>query len=75
MIKGNYGNFKKNKIYKRAQDVNLIVNGEEPIDEMYYPYELDELPVIGFGFDGKSLDIDIICVNWEDRFELGWIAE
>jgi hypothetical protein len=37
---------------------------------------LDTLPVIGTGnmADG-SLHIDLVCANWDERFEDDWIPE
>lgn len=70
-----YGELKEKDVYKNADDVILCVNGEEPIDEMYYPFELDHLNVIGTGHSGNILHIDIICENWDDRHEVNWIAK
>lgn len=70
-----YGEFKKTKEYKRAEDVTVCVNGEDAIDEIYYPDELDFLPVVGVGYDGKCIMIDLVCNNWDKRFDVGWIGE
>lgn len=70
-----YGEFKKTKEYKRAEDVTVCVNGEDAIDEMYYPDELDSLPVVGVGYNGKCIMIDLVCRNWDKRFDVGWIGE
>ena len=70
-----YGEFKQTKEYLNAEDVSVCVNGEDPIEEMYYPTELDQLSVIGCGYCGKELIIDLICENWNERFEIGWIGK
>lgn len=70
-----YGELKEKDFYQNAEDTFLCVNGEEPVDEMYYPYELDSLQVIGIGFNADNiLVIDIVCTNWDNRYELDWIA-
>ena len=67
---------KNTYIYENADDIYLYVNSEEEaIDEMYYPEELDHLPVVGTGFINNELHIDIVCSNWNDRNEVGWVAE
>lgn len=70
-----YGELKNTKCYKKADDIYLYVNGEEAIDEMYYPDELDHLTVVGTGFIDNELHIDIVCSNWDDRYKVGWVAE
>ena len=71
-----YGELKNTDIYENADDIYLYVNGEEEaIDEMYYPEELDHLPVVGTGLINNELHIDIICSNWDDRNEVWWVAE
>lgn len=70
-----YGELKNTNIYKKADDIYLHVNGEEAIDEMYYPDELDHLPVVGTGLIDNELHIDIVCSNWGDRYKVGWVAE
>lgn len=71
-----YGEFKETEMYMNAEDINLCVNGENPIDEMYYPEELDHLQVIGTGhFPNGNVQIDLVCSNWDKRFEPDWIAE
>ena len=42
-----YGEYKKTDEYLNAEDVTVCVNGEDEIDEIYYPDELDFLPVVG----------------------------
>ena len=71
-----YGEYKQTEEYLQAVDVDLCVNGEEPIDEMYYPEELDHIPVFGVGnrADG-TIQIDLIISNWNDRYEVGWVAQ
>lgn len=63
-----YYQFKKSKEYKKAVDVNVFINGNGPIDEMYYPDELDGLLVVGVGYklDG-TIDVDLIDDVDEDR--------
>lgn len=70
-----YGEYKQTEEYLNAEDVSLCVNGEDPVDEMYYPEELNHLPVIGIGYSGNELLIDIVCLNWDKRFEPDWIAQ
>ena len=45
-----YGKYKKTKEYLNAEDIYLCVNGEDPVNEMYYPYQLDNVPIIGIGY-------------------------
>ena len=71
-----YGEYKKTEEYLNAEDIYLCVNGEEPIDEMYYPVELDNMPIIGIGkFSDNTIQIDLIVSNWNNRYEENWIAE
>lgn len=42
---------------------------------MYYPDELDFLPVVGVGYDTEGITIDLVCTNWDKRFDIGWIGE
>lgn len=71
-----YGELKNKDFYINADDIELCINGEEIVDEMYYPYELDFLNVVGIGFNNdNTLLIDLICINWKDRFEADWIAQ
>ena len=71
-----YGELKETDLYKNAFDSFLCINGEEEIDEMYYPEELDHIPVIGTGhsLDG-TLQIDLLISNWKDRYNSNWRAE
>ena len=72
-----YGEFKKTEMYLNAVDSAICVNDENILyDEMYYPEELDHLPVVGTCFrpDG-FLEINLLCDNWDDRYEPGWVAE
>ena len=75
-----YGEYKQTEAYINAEDVDVCVNGEEPIDEEYFYVDefciLDNLPVIGTGhtIDG-ILHIDLICANWNNRFEPFWLPE
>lgn len=52
---------KETKAYINVEDIEVYVNGEEPIDEEYF---YDDLPVIGTGniVDG-ILHIDLLCTN------------
>ena len=70
-----YGEYKKTDEYLNAEDVTVCVNGEDEIDEIYYPDELDFLPVVGVGYNATGIKIDIVCSNWNRRFDIGWIAE
>lgn len=46
-----YGEFKKTEMYLNAVDSAICVNDEDILyDEMYYPEELDHLPVVGTCF-------------------------
>ena len=70
-----YGEYKKTDEYLNAEDVTVCVNGEDEIDEIYYPDELDFLPVVGVGYNATGIEIDLVCSNWNRRFDIGWIAE
>ena len=71
-----YGEYKKTKEYLNAEDIYLCVNGEEPIDEMYYPVELDNISIFGIGkFSDNTIQIDLIVSNWNNRYDENWIAE
>ena len=71
-----YGEYKQTEEYLNAEDVDLCINGEEPIDEMYYPEELDHIPVLGIGSRVENtIQIDLIISNWKNRYDIGWIAE
>ena len=72
-----YGEFKETEMYLNAEDSAICVNDEDILyDEMYYPEELDHLPVIGTGFTAEGLlQINLLCRNWEDRNEIGGVAE
>lgn len=68
-----YGEIKNRKEYINASDVDVCVNGEEPIDEQLYPEELDNLQVVGMGHGANgSLLIDLVCENWDERYEDDW---
>lgn len=75
-----YGEIKETEAYINAEDIEVCVNGEEPIDEEYFYVDgfciLDDLLVIGTGnmADG-TLHIDLVCTNWDKRFEPDWIPE
>ena len=75
-----YGEIKETEAYINAEDIEVCVNGEEPINEEYFYVDefcmLDDLPVIGTGnmADG-TLHIDLVCTNWDKRFEPDWIPE
>lgn len=75
-----YGEYKQKEEYLNAEDVDLCINGEDPIDEEYFYVDefciLDNLPVVGIGYmTNGTLHIDLACTNWDKRFELGWIPE
>lgn len=71
-----YGEYKQTEEYLNAEDIDLCINGEEPIDEMYYPEELDHIPIFGIGSRAdNTIQIDLIISNWENRYDIGWIAE
>lgn len=59
-----YGEIKETDAYLNATDVEVCVNGSDPIEEMYYPEELDDLLVVGTGHhaDGTLL-LDLVCEN------------
>ena len=75
-----YGEIKETEAYINAEDIEVCVNGEEPIDEEYFYVDefciLDDLLVIGTAnmADG-TLHIDLVCTNWNKRFETDWIPE
>jgi hypothetical protein len=72
-----YGELKDTEMYSNAEDIDLCVNGGEPIDEEYFYVDeiclLDCLPVVGTGHmaNGKLL-IDLACDNWQDRYKRNW---
>lgn len=74
------GELKKLKMYINAEDVDICVNGEEPINDEYF-YEddiclLDNLPVVGTGyFPDGILQVDLVCTNWDRKYEEDWIPE
>lgn len=70
-----YGEYKKTDGYLNAEDVIVCMNGEDEIDDMYYPDELDNLLVVGVGYNATEIKIDLVCSNWNKRFDVGWIAE
>lgn len=70
-----YGELKQTEEYLNAEDIELCINGEDPVDEMYYPEELDHIQVIGTATDGNIMQIDLAISNWEDRYEPDWVAE
>jgi hypothetical protein len=71
-----YGKYKKTKEYLNAEDIYLCVNGEDPVNEMYYPYQLDNVPIIGIGYlQNNIIQIDLVVLNWKDRFDPEWYAE
>lgn len=71
-----YGEYKETEEYINAEDIYLCVNGEDPVDEMYFPDELDNIPIIGIGYlQNNIIQIDLVVSNWEDRFDPGWYAE
>ena len=75
-----YSVLKESEDYINAEDIEISVNGEEPIDEEYYYVDevclLDNLTVVGIGHktDG-TLHVDLICSNWDKRFESDWVPE
>jgi hypothetical protein len=43
---------------------------------MYYPYQLDNVPIIGIGYlQNNIIQIDLVVLNWKDRFDPEWYAE
>lgn len=72
-----YGEFKKTEIYLNAEDSAICVNDEDVLyDEMYYPEELDHLPVVGFESTPEGmLQINLLCSNWGNRNEIDFVAE
>ena len=75
-----YGELKETETYINAKDIEINVNMEESIDEEYFYVDefclLDDLQVIGTAnmADG-TLHIDLVCTNWNKRFEPDWIPE
>lgn len=72
-----YGDFKRTKMYLQAENTAICVNGEDELyDEMYFPEELDHLPVIGIISEPDgTLGINLMCSNWNNRYEPDWVAE
>ena len=72
-----YGDFKRTKLYLQAENTAICVNSEDDLyDEMYFPEELDHLPVIGIlSKPDGMLGINLMCSNWNDRYEPDWVAE
>ena len=59
-------------LVRDARDIEISVNGEDPIDETYYP-EIESFPVVGFGNMDGVLKIDLVCPNWDERFNIDWV--
>lgn len=71
-----YGEFKKTKEHHKANDVSLCINGNDVVDEMYYPVELDCVPIVGVSYlANESITIDLIIHNWDRRFERNWESQ
>ena len=71
-----YGEYKKTDEYLNAVDVTICINSEDEIDEMYYPDELDFLPVVGVVYSVTGIiKINLLCNNWDKRFDVGWVGE
>lgn len=72
-----YGDFKRTKMYLQAENTAICINNEDELyDEMYFPEELDHLPVIGIiSKPDGMLGINLLCSNWDDRCDPDWVAE
>lgn len=75
-----FGELKETDMYINAEDIDICVNGEEPINEEYFYVDeiclLDNLPVVGIGhFSNGILQIDLVSSNWDKRFDEDWIPE
>lgn len=72
-----YGDFKRTKMYLQAENTAICINNEDELyDEMYFPEELDHLPVIGIiSKPDGMLGINLLCSNWDDRYEQDWVAD
>ena len=75
-----YGELKETETYINAKDIEINVNMEESIDEEYFYVDefclLDDLQVIGTAnMADRTLHIDLVCANWDKRFEPDWIPE
>ena len=75
-----YGELKETETYINAEDIEINVNMEESIDEEYFYVDefclLDELQVIGTAnMEDGTLHIDLVCTNWDKRFDPDWIPE
>lgn len=75
-----YGEIKETAAYINAEDVEVCVNDEDPIDEEYFYVDefcvLDNLLVVGTGkMDDGTFHIDLVCTNWDKRFDTDWIPE
>lgn len=72
-----YGDFKRTKMYLQAENTVICINNEDELyDEMYFPEELDHLPVIGIiSKPDGMLGINLLCSNWDDRYEQDWVAD
>lgn len=68
-----YKEYKETTEYKEANHVYICVNGDKSdiIDET----QLDNCYVIGTGVNGDNLLVDLLCTNWDKRYEPNWIAE
>lgn len=75
--KQTYVEFKRTKLYLQAENTAICVNNEDKLyDEMYFPEELDNLPVIGIiSKPDGMLVINLLCSNWNDRYESDWVTE
>ena len=75
-----YGELKETETYINAKDIEINVNMEESIDEEYFYVDefclLDDLQVIGTAnMEDGTLHIDLVCTNWDKRFDPDWIPE
>ena len=75
-----FGEIKQTKEFINAPDYEVRVNGGEPVEEEYYYIDevclLDKLLVVGTGsWSDGTLRIDLVCSNWDKRFDIDWYPE
>lgn len=74
-----FGELKETDMYVDAEDIRVFVNDDEIGEEGFYIDEiclLDTLPVIGtVHFPNGNLEVDLVCTNWDERFDEDWIPE
>lgn len=68
-----YEELKETVEYLETKYIDIYVNGDKSntINES----QLDNCYVIGTGVKEDTLLVDLLCTNWNKRYEPNWIAE